>query len=70
MLFVVGCSSAKVQEMGHKTVEIMTEDGIKIAGDLYEGGEKGIILLHMYTATKRTWEDFAKVLQKKGYTVP
>ncbi len=69
LLFIAGCGSAEVQEMGHKNVEITTEDGIKIAGDLYEGGEKGIILLHIYTATKRTWEDFARELQKKGYSV-
>ena len=55
--------------MAHKDVFFKTEDGIKIAGDLYEGGEKGIILLHMYTTTRQTWKEFAQELQKKGYSV-
>ena len=54
----------KMQEVSFKT-----DDGITILGDLYEGGEKGIILLHMYKRTKETWRDFARELQEKGYSV-
>jgi len=53
----------------HEEVSFKTADGITIKGDLYRGGEKGIVLLHMYTVTKQTWKDFAQELQKKGYSV-
>lgn len=55
--------------MTHEHVELQTEDNIKLTADLYKGGEKGIILLHMYTVTKKSWEDFANELQEKGYTI-
>lgn len=55
--------------MEHKNVELVTEDGVKLAGDLYEGGDKGVILLHMFTVTKRSWESFAIELRDNGYSV-
>ena len=54
---------------GSTRVELNTDDNIKIVGDLYEGDDTGIILLHMYTATRQTWKSFAQELQKNGYTV-
>lgn len=68
LLILSGCSVTE-NDMGYKNVEITTEDGIKLAGDLYRSGETGIILLHMYTANKKSWEDFALELQNKGYSV-
>ncbi len=66
LIFLLGCEGDK---MKHKDVEIVTEDNLKISGDLYEGGEKGIILLHQYTATKKIWRDFAEKMQENGYSV-
>ena len=53
----------------HKDIQFTTADDITIYGDLYGGGEKAIILLHMFTVTRKTWSDFSPELQKKGYTV-
>jgi len=69
---IIGCGTKLNDggnDMTHKDVSFKTEDGIKIAGDLYEGEDRGIILLHMYTTTRQTWKDFAQELQKKGYSV-
>ena len=55
--------------MDHEHIRLKTEDGIELSGDFYKGGEKGIILLHMLGVTRKTWDDFASELQKKGYSV-
>lgn len=73
IVIISGCGPTSINKEGdnmvHKDVSFQTEDGIKISGDLYEGGKIGIILLHMYAVTKQTWNDFALELQKKGYSV-
>ena len=69
LLFIVGCTSKEEVDTVHKHVEFETSDGMNIAGDLYKGGEKGIILLHMLSVTKLSWKDFAQELQEKGYSV-
>ena len=66
---ISACTTAKGGTLMHREVSFITDDGIKISGDLYKGGDTAIILLHMYTATKQTWKDFAQELQQKGYTV-
>mgnify|MGYP001619515732 FL=1 len=53
----------------HTRVELKTEDNVTIIGDLYEGNEIGIILLHMYTTTRHIWNEFAQELHARGYTV-
>ena len=75
-LIINGCDISRNEKtetgdniMNHENVKIKTEDDINLAGDYYKGGEKGIILLHMLSMTKRSWEDFAIELQKNGYSV-
>ena len=67
VIVLVGCEYGG--NIMHEQVTLATEDGVKLAGDYYKGGDAGIILLHMYTATKASWKDFANELQKKGYSV-
>ncbi|MFH1592697.1 MAG: alpha/beta fold hydrolase [Candidatus Woesearchaeota archaeon] len=75
VIMINGCGPNQKSDTGggenmiHEDVSFETEDGVKIVGDLYKGGEKWIILLHMYTVTKKSWEDFAEELQEKGYSV-
>ncbi len=72
IVLISGCSFQQQNNRGskmHEYISLKTEDNITISGDLYKGGDKAIILLHMYTTTKQTWKDFAQELQKKGYTV-
>jgi len=70
VIFISGCNrSVDSDNMGHENVELKTEDDIKIVGDFYKGGEKGIILLHMLSVTKKSMEEFALQLQEKGYSV-
>lgn len=51
-------------------VEIQTEDGVKIIGNYYPVKESKFsgILLHMMPATKESFYDLAKQLQKAGYS--
>ena len=53
----------------HEHVDIKTEDNVKLSGDFYKGGEKGIVLLHQLSMTKKSWNEFANELQEKGYSV-
>lgn len=52
-----------------EAVEMQTKDGVKIAGDYYEGtGIKGVLLLHMMPADRKSWTAFAQKLQTSGFT--
>lgn len=59
----------------NERVEITTKDGVKIAGDYYppvgetpvvNGASRGVILLHMMPADRKSWAGFAKKLQQAG----
>lgn len=49
---------------------LTTQDGIKIAGNFFEGPAENapaVILLHMMPATKESWDEFAPILVEKGF---
>lgn len=75
MLFTVNKTefgpSLKSSYTNVKNVTLTTEDGWKIAGTYYEGGEKGVILLHMLNQKQGrfVWNSFADKLQDNGYSV-
>ena len=53
-----------------KSIELKTEDGVKIAADFYPAKEKSapaVVLLHMMPSTKESWKNFAKKLNKNGF---
>lgn len=51
--------------MSYEQVEFQTTDRVKIVGDFYPvaGSGKGLILVHMMPATRKSWEDFAQKAQ-------
>ena len=51
-------------------VNLMTSDGIKLAGLFYPGKlDKGVVLLHQLGSNKSSWEPFVKELNKAHYFV-
>jgi len=69
VLILMGCQKGEGETMNYERVEFQTEDNVMLVGDFYEGGEKGIILLHILGATRSVWRDFAQELQRDGYSV-
>lgn len=67
IIIINGCTIK--DNMSHKDLDITTSDNIKLSADLYEAGEEGIVLLHMLSVTKKTWNEFALKLQEEGYSV-
>lgn len=58
-----------------ETVRIKTQDGVEIVGDYYppvgdiqimNGASRGVILLHMMPADRKSWAVFAKKLSESG----
>lgn len=53
-----------------EAVKIKAQDGIEIAGDYYDApSDKGVILLHMMPADRKSWIKFALKLQTKNFKV-
>jgi len=53
-------------------ITFKTRDGVTITGNYFKPLRKQapvFILLHMMPATKESWNDFAAIIQKKGYAV-
>lgn len=50
-------------------VTLTTSDEKHLAGTLYNGGEKSIILLHQLNLDRSSWDSFAKELQQEGWTL-
>lgn len=49
-------------------VEFATKDGTKIIGDYYSvKSPRGVLLLHMMPADRKSWVEFAGKLQKAGF---
>lgn len=70
--------SDKKDQESMERVEFLTQDDIKIVGDYYapEGGRhitngesRGVLLVHMMPADRKSWTSFAEKLQKKGFPV-
>ena len=64
--------SGEARELnGVQKVFFTTEDGFRIAGDLYEPRQpngRAIVLLHIFNKSKETWREFALGLQQRGWT--
>lgn len=53
-----------------ETIKIKTQDEVEIIGDYYETqGDKGVLLLHMMPADRKSWVFFAEKLQAKDFKV-
>src|SRR3989344_931611 len=53
----------------NEKVSFLTEDGVTVVGDYYEGGgEKAVLLLHMMPATRASWIAFANKLVAEGWS--
>ena len=50
-------------------VTFITEDDVKISGNIFGTGKKWVILTHMLQADQQSWFDFAEFLKENGYTV-
>ena len=50
-------------------VSFLTSDNVKIIGNYWPGREGAVLLLHMMPSTKESWNGFAALLQKQGYSV-
>ena len=63
-------SSTSEKNMIKEKVSLITDDGVKIIG-LYTkviGSKTAVLLLHMMPATKESWGDFSKLLNKDGFS--
>ena len=53
-----------------KVVKLDTKDGFEIIGDYYEAdSDKGVLLLHMMPADRKSWTKFAEKLQANNFKV-
>src|SRR3990167_3235399 len=53
----------------NEKVSFLTEDGVTVVGDYYEGGgEKAVLLLHMMPSTRASWVSFANQLVADGFS--
>lgn len=68
---VTGCSfEGRVNEVGAmEKVDLITDDGVNIAGDYYRGNQYGFILLHMLSRNRNDYRKLAEILNKRGYSV-
>jgi len=49
-------------------IEFKTEDGFTIKGNLYEGGNNAVLMLHQFSLDKTTYDSLAKKFQDANYT--
>jgi pimeloyl-ACP methyl ester carboxylesterase len=54
---------------GSRAVAFASSDGVRLAGRVFGGGPKGVILAHMKPADQRSWFSFADRLASDGYHV-
>ena len=52
-----------------KSIFFESKDGLKIEGDVFEGGKHWVILAHGKAFDMNSWHDFATYLQENGFTV-
>ncbi|MBS3053998.1 MAG: alpha/beta fold hydrolase [Candidatus Aenigmarchaeota archaeon] len=50
-------------------VSFVTADGVTIAGNYWQGSSAAVLLLHMMPAAKESWNPFAKILNKNGFSI-
>ena len=71
IIFIIGCNKEIQDEIqGDNMNKLITKDDVEIAYNYFDSNSnKGIILLHMLSRNKETYNDFAKKLQNNGYKV-
>lgn len=58
------------QKMNSEKVILKTEDGIELSADYYPAeSRRGVLLLHMMPANRKSWSVFAQKLQGIGFRV-
>ncbi len=70
LILIIGLTALFVFNFMSNKITLTTSDNVKISAKLFKSeSEKGwLILIHMMPATKESWNDFAKEMQKFGYT--
>ncbi len=62
--------SQKNQPAPLEVANFKASDGVLLVADYYPGvSRNGVILLHMMPETRASWENFAKALQTRGFSV-
>jgi len=70
-LFLVFFYKSRLKMIEIKKINFITSDGVKIFANYYPNKEAKFagILIHMRPKTKESFDDFAKFLQKKGFSL-
>jgi len=71
VILLSACAQQLMQERDESMVKISlkTDDGVAIIGNYWPGSGQGVVLLHMMPAAKESWDEFASVLHKEGWSV-
>jgi pimeloyl-ACP methyl ester carboxylesterase len=62
-------ASTTLPSVETEVVEFRTTDGVLLEGTIYGEGADGIVLAHMRSADRSTWEPFAEVAAGNGFRV-
>ena len=54
---------------GASLVDLTTDDGFTLVAESYEGGAEWVLLGHMFTDDRRTWDPIAAGFAARGYSV-
>jgi pimeloyl-ACP methyl ester carboxylesterase len=54
---------------GASLVDLTTDDGFTLVAESYEGGPDWVLLGHMFTDDRRTWDPIAAGFAERGYSV-
>jgi pimeloyl-ACP methyl ester carboxylesterase len=54
---------------GASLVDLTTDDGFTLVAEAYEGSEEWVLLGHMFTDNRRTWDPIAVGFAERGYSV-
>ena len=68
----VSASATPVAANGLQTVTIDSPDGVKLVGSLLDSGKpnsSALLLLHQWQSDRHSYDEFAKRMQAKGFTV-
>jgi len=69
LLLFLACLAFWNHAAAQRTVSFPTEDGGVIFADLYEGGDRGVVLAHGGRFTKESWQPQARELAAAGFQV-
>ncbi|MDP6641897.1 MAG: alpha/beta fold hydrolase [Candidatus Nanoarchaeia archaeon] len=74
IVFITACSNIQEVQQTKEEVDnidkLTTRDGVKISYNYFDSDtNKGVILLHILSKNKETWNDFATKLNQQGYKI-